>query len=166
MMQSEARRTFAVLLFTAVAVGLIVMALLFGINPASGASTTDARAVFLRFVAAQNAHDAGAIRRMLWNSPTMLWYTRGREVRGPEAVVHVLRDYFAGTWHLEPDLGDFHATMIDSSTLQVLVPIVFTRGDPGAVPQTSRLLIDQTYVLTAGGWRVASIFAVANTQLK
>ena len=96
----------------------------------------------------------------------MLWYTRGKEVRGPAAVVDVLHDYFAGTWHLKPDMSAFEATVIDEDTLQVLVPIVFTRGEPGQVPQESRILIDQTYVLTVNGWRVASIFAVANTQLK
>jgi hypothetical protein len=166
MMQSETRWTPAILVLTAVVVGLIATALVFGIAPASGASNADARASFMRLVAAQNAHDAGAVRGMLWNSPKMLWYTRGTEVRGPEAVVHVLRHYFAGTWHLDPDMSDFHATAINSETLQILVPIVFTRGDTGGVPQQSRILIDQTYTLTAAGWRVASIFAVANTKLK
>jgi hypothetical protein len=145
---------------------LIAMALIFCNAPARAAGNADAQALFVRFVAAQNAHDADAVRGMLWNSPTMLWYTRGKEFRGPDAVVRVLHDYFAGTWHLDPDLSAFETTTINDATLQVLVPVVFTRGDPGQVPQQNRFLIVQTYTLTADGWRVASIFALANTQLK
>ncbi len=156
----------SVAVFTFLVVVLMTTTLVFGEPPARAASSADAQSLFVRFVAAQNAHDADAIRGMLWNSPTMLWYTRGKEYRGPAAVVGVLHDYFAGTWHLDPDLSAFEATAIDDTTIQVLVPVLFTRGDPGQVPQQNRFLIVQTYTLTSDGWRVASIFALANTQLK
>src|SRR5205085_11866323 len=34
-------------------------------------------ALFDKFVSAQNAHDLGAVRDILWNSPQFFWITRG-----------------------------------------------------------------------------------------
>jgi hypothetical protein len=150
--------------------GSLALALVvsFSLAPSARAAPTpaDARAFFERFVAAQNAHDAAAVRAMLWDSPEMLWYTRGTEIRGPSAVVETLHGYYAGTWHLEPDMAKFHATVISEKVLQLLVPVVFTRGDTGQPPQKNEFLISQTLVLGPAGWQVASILPIANTQLK
>src|SRR5260370_20379318 len=86
----------------------------------------EARTFFTKFVTAQNAHDADAVKAMLWNSPGMLWYTRGTEIRGPDAVIERLHDYYEGTWHLEPDMAQFRATVITNDFVQILVPVVFT----------------------------------------
>jgi hypothetical protein len=133
---------------------------------AGAAAQEDARAFFLRFVAAQNAHDAAAVRAMLWDSPEMLWYTRGTEVRGPAAVVEQLHGYYAGTWQLEPDMTKFRVTVLGESTVQLLVPVVFTRGAAGEPAQKNEFLICQTLVRGATGWQVASILPIANTQLQ
>jgi len=129
-------------------------------------SEAEARAFFERFVAAQNAHDAVAVKAMLWDSPQMLWYSRGTEIRGTSAVVETLHSYYAGTWHLEPDMASFRATVLSDTVLQLLVPVVFTRGDAGQPPQANQFLICQTLVLSPTGWKVASILPIANTQLK
>lgn len=126
----------------------------------------EARAFFLKFVAAQNAHSAADVRTLLWNSPSMLLFSRGSEARGPDAVADRFSEYYQGTWHLEPDMSQFHVAAISSDVTQILVPIVFTRGLPGKPPQDNTFLISQTFVRDAGGWHVASILPVANTQLK
>ena len=69
-------------------------------------------------------------------------------------------------WHLEPDMSQFHVAAISDDVMQILVPIVFTRGLPGKPPQDSTFLISQTLVRDATGWYVASILPIANTQLK
>jgi hypothetical protein len=159
-LQSLARRAA---LFGAVATimtaGLIVAA-----NAA--AAESEARAFFVKFVAAQNAHNVGEVKAMLWESPDMLWFTRGVEVRGPDAVADRLKDYYGGTWHLEPDMTQFRVTVIANDFIQILVPIVFTRGLPGKPPQDSKFLISQTLVRGKDGWRVAAIMPIADTQLK
>ena len=127
---------------------------------------TEARALFTKFVAAQNAHNAGDVRAMLWNSPNMLLFSRGVETRGPEAVTACFKQYYAGTWHLKPDMSHFRVATISNDVMQILVPIVFTRGLPGAPPQDNTFLISQTFVRDATGWHVASILPIANTQLK
>jgi hypothetical protein len=150
--------------------GSLALAIALTLGLASGAhaapTEADARAFFERFVAAQNAHDAAAVKAMLWDSPRMLWYTRGTEIRGPSAVVETLHSYYAGTWHLEPDMASFRATVLSDTVLQLLVPVVFTRGEAGQPPQANQFLISQTLVLSPTGWKVASILPIANTQLK
>ena len=133
---------------------------------ASAADEAEARAFFTKFVAAQNAHDVSGVKSMLWDSPGMLWFGRNVETRGREAVAERFGEYYQGTWHLEPDMSQFHITVISNDVMQILVPIVFTRGLPSQPPQANTFLISQTFVHDANGWHVASIMPIANTQLK
>jgi ketosteroid isomerase-like protein len=126
----------------------------------------DARALFTRFVAAQNAHDVNKVKSMLWNSPQMLFFSRGIETRGAETVADRFNEYYQGTWHLEPDMSKFHVAAVSDDVVQILVPIVFTRGLPGAQAQSNTFLISQTFVRDTRGWQIASILPIANTQLK
>jgi hypothetical protein len=133
---------------------------------ASATDETEARAFFTKFVAAQNAHDVSGVKSMLWDSPGMLWFGRNVETRGREAVAERFGEYYQGTWHLEPDMSQFHVAVISNDVMQILVPIVFTRGLPGQPAQDNTFLISQTFVHDAEGWHVASIMPIANTQLK
>ncbi|WP_258608425.1 YybH family protein [Mesorhizobium sp. AR10] len=144
----------------------LVVVVASGGHASAAADETEARALFKRFVAAQNAHNADDVRAMLWNSPSMLLFSRGVETRGAEAVADQFKEYYAGTWHLKPDMSNFRVAAISNDVMQILVPIVFTRGLPGEPPQDSTFLISQTFVREATGWHVASILPIANTQLK
>jgi hypothetical protein len=147
------------------AAGLLVI-MITASGPALAANETEARALFTKFVAAQNSHNASDVKSMLWNSPSMLWFSRGVETRGRDAVAARFQEYYEGTWHLEPDMSQFRVATISDDVMQILVPIVFTRGLPGKSPQDNTFLISQTYVRDASGWHVASILPIANTQLK
>ncbi len=144
----------------------VVMTFAFGEHAFAAAGEAEARAFFSQFVAAQNAHKASDVRAMLWNSSNMLWVSRGVETRGADAVAARFKEYYEGTWHLEPDMSQFHAVTISNDVIQVLVPVVFTRGLPGKPPQDNTFLISQTFVREGNNWFVASILPVANTQLK
>jgi hypothetical protein len=145
---------------------LVIMTVASG-GPASAAGNeAEARALFTKFVAAQNSHNADDVKSMLWNSPGMLWFSRGVETRGRDAVAARFREYYEGTWHLEPDMSRFHVSAISDEVMQILVPIVFTRGLPGKPPQDNTFLISQTFVRDANSWFIASILPIANTQLK
>jgi hypothetical protein len=144
----------------------VIMMAVPGGRASAAADETEARAFFTKFVTAQNAHDVSAVKAMLWNSPGMLWYGRGVETRGREAVAERFGEYYQGTWHLEPDMSQFHVTVVSNDVMQILVPIVFTRGLPDQPSQDNKFLISQTFVHDAEGWHVASIMPIANTQLK
>jgi len=148
--------------------GALVLAVLAATAPgsASASSEDEIRLFFGKLVAAQNAHDVAGVVALLWDSPDMLWLTRGVEVRGKAAVADELAAHFAGTWHLDPDMSHFRWTAISEDAGQILVPIAFTRGRAGQPSQTDTFLISQTLVRDAAGWHVAAILPVANTQLK
>jgi hypothetical protein len=136
-------------------------------EPASASpNDADVPAFFLRFVEAQNAHDVTAVEAMLWDSPDVLWVTRGVEVRGNANISQTLKEYYSGTWHLEPDMSKFRSTALSRDVSQLLVPITFTRGPSGEAPHDDTFLICQTLIQGPEGWRVAAILPVANTQFK
>jgi len=145
---------------------LVIMTVASGGPASAAADETEARTFFTKFVAVQNAHNAVDVKAMLWNSPSMLWFSRGVETRGRDAVADRFKEYYEGTWHLEPDMSQFRASVITDDVMQILVPVVFTRGLPGKPPQDNAFLISQTFVRDANGWHIASILPIANTQLK
>ena len=153
-------------LSVAAALLFLVATVALGRHASAAENETEARALFTKFIAAQNSHNASDVKAMLWNSPSMLLFARGVETRGLEAVAARFKEYYEGTWHLEPDMSQFHVAAISSDVMQILVPIVFTRGLPGKPPQDNTFLISQTFVRDATGWYVASILPIANTQLK
>jgi hypothetical protein len=148
------------------AVLFFMMAVAPGGHASAAANEAEARALFVKFVAAQNAHNVSDVKALLWKSPSMLLYARNVETRGPEAVADRFKQYYEGTWHLEPDMSQFRVAVISDDVMQILVPIVFTRGLPGKPSQDNTFLISQTFVYDANGWRVASIMPIANTELK
>ncbi|MGY8634316.1 DUF4440 domain-containing protein [Bradyrhizobium sp. 14AA] len=107
----------------------------------AAANDAEARTIFEKFIAAQNAHDADGVKAMLWNSPGTLLFARGIETRGRDAIADRFKGYYEGTWHLEPDMAKFHVAVISNEVMQVLVPIVFTRALPDKPAQQNTFLI-------------------------
>ncbi len=127
--------------------------------PADGPEV-EVRQTFDRFVAAQNAHDAAAVRELLWDGPGFLWITRGNPIWGRDAAMRRFQANYAGTWRLEPDRAQLRVTLLDGSTAQLFVPLVVTAGPPGEPPQSTAFHMNQVLVRTPSGWRVASILPI------
>jgi hypothetical protein len=144
----------------------VIMAVMLGAHASAATNEAEARALFTKFVAAQNAHSVSDVKTTLWNSPSMLLYARGVEIRGPEAVADRFKEYYKGTWHIEPDMPQFHVTSISNEVVQILVPVVFTQGLRGQPSRDNKFMVSQTYVHDANGWHIASIMPIPNTQLK
>ena len=128
----------------------------------AGAAPVEAevRALFERFIAAQNAHDAAAVEALLWNSPDFLWVTRGTPIWGRAAAMERFRALYAGTWRLEPDMAQFRVVALDPGAAQVFVPVLFTIGAAGQPAQPARFLMNQTLRREGDAWRVASILPI------
>src|ERR1700733_14375729 len=143
----------------------VTMTVPVGAHASSAANEAQARALFTKFVAAQNAHSVSGVKAMLWNAPGTLLLARGAEIRGPGAIADRFNEYYQGTWHVEPDMSLFHVTLISKDVMQFLVPVVFTRGLLGQPSQDNKFLVTQTLVHDANGWHIASIISIANTPL-
>jgi ketosteroid isomerase-like protein len=130
------------------------------IKTAVAAPEDEVRAVFDRFVAAQNAHDVKAVESLLLGSPNFLWMTRGAPVWGAEEALKRFTALYAGTWRLDPEPSSLRITMVGDAVAQVYIPIVFTIGAGGQPPQQTRFLMNQVLVNTPSGWRVSSILPI------
>jgi hypothetical protein len=144
----------------------VIMTVPLGAHASAATYEAEARALFTKFVAAQNAHSVSRVKAMLWNSPSTLLLARGAEIRGPGAIADRFKEYYEGTWHVEPDMSLFHVTLISKDVMQFLVPVVFTRGLPNQPLQDNKFLVTQTLVHDANGWHIASIISIANAQPK
>src|SRR5258705_12920969 len=92
------RKAYAVVLSMATMI-------VFGAPVAAQAGTEEeVRAVFGKFVAAQNAHDLSAVGEIIEDSPQFLWITRGVQYWGRDAALKRFAQYYQGTWVLEPRL--------------------------------------------------------------
>jgi hypothetical protein len=143
-----------------------IMTIALGAHASTATNEAEARSLFTKFVTAQNAHSVGDVTSMLWNSPGTLLLARGIEIRGSAAVADRFKEYYEGTWHVEPDMSQFHVSSISKDVMQFVVPVVFTRGLPGQPSQDNNFLITQTLVHDANGWHIASIISTPNAQRK
>lgn len=120
----------------------------------------EVQAVFERFVEAQNAHDVQAVEDLLSESQEFLWITRGTPVWGREAAIERFRKLYAGTWNLEPDMGELKVLELGSDAAQLFVPVTFKIAPAGETAQPSTFLMNQTLIKTADGWKIASILPI------
>jgi ketosteroid isomerase-like protein len=120
----------------------------------------EVKATFERFVAAQNAHDVAAVRGLLLDSPTFLWITRGNAIWGSEAALKRFESLYQGTWKLSPDMAGLKVLMLGEASAQIFVPIMFSIGPSGQPASDSLFLMNQTFVKSASGWRIASILPI------
>lgn len=126
----------------------------------SAEAEDEIRTVFERFVAAQNAHDLEAVGEILSDSEDFLWITRGTPVWGREAALERFEALYAGTWKLEPKMGEFRVLELGNDSAQLFVPVTFMIAPAGQSAQPSNFLMNQTLIRTAEGWEVLSILPI------
>ena len=124
------------------------------------ATEDEVKALFGRFVAAQNAHDLKAVGEMVQDSPEFLWITRATPIWGRDAALKRFEEYYQGTWQLEAKLEELKITEPSPGVAQLFVPAVFTIAPPGQTAQPRRFLLTQIYVKSASGWKLTTILPV------
>jgi hypothetical protein len=118
----------------------------------------EVRAVYGRFLAAQNARDLAQVRAVLLDSPEFLWVSDGRSVWGPDALVERMGLFQrAEVWRVEPKLDRAVAVAIDERAAYLHLPLVLTIG-PAAGPDRLPFLVSVLGVETEEGWRIAALF--------
>jgi hypothetical protein len=120
----------------------------------------DVKATFDRFVVAQNAHDISALREVLLDSPNFLLVSRGAPFWGRDAALKRFEALYQGTWKISPDTANLKVIMLNDTTAQLFVPVMFNIGPSGQPAPDTRFLVNQTLVKTPSGWRIASIMPI------
>jgi ketosteroid isomerase-like protein len=125
----------------------------------------EARALYDRFVAAENANDFDAVRSVLLDSPQFLWVTNGLSIWGREAAVRRMADYHtAEVWHIQPDDAKAVAVEVNSKTSFLHVPLELEIGSRADGPDHFRFLISALCVATPQGWRIAALFTTTENR--
>ena len=139
----------------------VLMALIvasFAASAARADPAAEVRAVYGRFVAAQNAHDLASVRSVLLDSPQFLWVSDGRSVWGREDTLARMAQFQqAPVWRVEPDLGAAVAVPLSADTAYLHLPLTLVIGaEP--MPDRLRFLVSVLGVATPQGWRIAALF--------
>jgi hypothetical protein len=140
---------------------LSALALVIGLSAAPVASATPAdevRALYGRFLEAQNARDLARVRAVLLDSPKFFWVSDGGSVWGPDALVERMSLFQkAEVWRVEPDLAAAVPVEINDGAAYLHLPLVLEIG-PAAGPDRLRFLVSLLGVETDEGWRIAALF--------
>lgn len=152
------------LLATLTALALLQpQALLAQTQPSSDALAV--RELFLKQVAAENAHDIATLDTVLADTPgnrpsPVSFVARAYRFWGKDAVMKHFQEAFAGTWHLDPQLDQIQVIALSDDTAQLYAPTTVTLGGPGKPAVTGKYLINQFAVRTDKGWKFTAIIPV------
>jgi hypothetical protein len=106
-------------------------ALLAVVGVAEAGSEDQAKALFAKFVAAQNAHDLKAVGELLQDSPQFLWMTRGIPIWDRDAALKRFEALYQGTWSLDPKIDELRLTELQPGVVQLYVPMTFMISPAG-----------------------------------
>jgi uncharacterized protein (TIGR02246 family) len=139
--------------------------LLLTVAGAARAGTEDeVKALFAKFVAAQNAHDLKAVGELLQDSPQFLWITRGVPIWGRDAALKRFEALYQGTWSLDPKTDELKVIELQPGVVELYVPITFMISPAGQAAQPTRFLMNQVVVKTAAGWKISNILPIPAPQ--
>jgi uncharacterized protein (TIGR02246 family) len=128
-------------------------------------SEDEVKAVFAKFVAAQNAHDLKEVGALLQDSAQFLWITRGSPVWGHDAAIKRFEALYQGTWSLDPKMDELKVVELQPGAVaQLYVPITFMIGPAGQTAQPARFLMNQVLVKAGGSWKITSILPIPAPQ--
>ena len=143
-------------------VALALMTAILAAQTARAAPADEVRAVYIKFAAAQNAHDLGKVRALLLDSPTFLWISDGKSVWGREETLKRMAVFQeARIWRVDPDLDKAVGVTLSETTAFLHLPLELSLAFSPAEPERLRFLVSVLGVRTPQGWRIAALFTTA-----
>ena len=118
--------------------------------------------LYLRFVAAQNAHDLSAVRDLLSDSPDFIWVSDGRAVWGADATVSRMSTFQqSAVWRVVPALDRSRTVVLSGDVGFLHLPLVLTIGSVDA-PDHLPFLVDMVARKSASGWKIEALFTTGD----
>ncbi|ALE55102.1 hypothetical protein P0D87_07545 [Paraburkholderia sp. RL17-368-BIF-A] len=134
-------------------------------HPLPDGSLEDVKSRFRQLTLAANRHDAAAIEKMFWDSPSALLVAKSVDPAegswagfwGSESVAHKLRDiYAAGTLTLFPDWAKLKVVGISSTVAQTYAPMKIAVSYGGQDPSPRPFIMIIQWLNLDGQWKIAS----------
>lgn len=123
------------------------------------------RALYARFLAAQNDRDLDRVRATLWDSPDFLWVSDGRPFWGPDALVARMAMFQkAEVWRVEPHPERSRAVSLSADAGYLSLPLTLAIG-PAAGPARLPWLVGVLCRRESAGWRIAALFTTEDKSV-
>jgi len=137
---------------------IALLSLAMSAAPAGAGTAEELRALYARFLAAQNAHDVAAVRPLLAEGPRFLWVSDGKTFWGRETMLERMGSFQAAeVWRVAPDLERAATVEIGADAGYLHLPLELIIGAK-ANPDRLRFLVSMLGVKTPAGWRIAALF--------
>lgn len=125
---------------------------------AETATESEVKALYERFVGAQNARDLRQVREVLWDAPGFVWISDGKPFWGREALIERMSAFQqAEVWRVSPDRARAKVVEVGPTSAVLYQPLRLTLG-PRQDPRTIAFLVNVLCIRTAQGWRVAALY--------
>lgn len=138
-----------------------VAILAFGLSGTTGAESLteiEVKALYERFVSAQNARDLSRVREALWDAPGFVWISDGKPFWGREALIERMSAFQkAEIWSVSPDRSRARVVEVGPMSAVLYQPLRLTLGSKQD-PKTIAFLVNALCIRTAEGWRVAALY--------
>ncbi|MBL8701673.1 MAG: nuclear transport factor 2 family protein [Alphaproteobacteria bacterium] len=129
------------------------------------APADDARGLYERFYAAQNARDLATVRALFLDSPRFLWVSDGQSVWGRDAVLARMASFQEyAVWRVAPELDRATAVELNADSAYLHLPLALTLGESAPRADTYRFLVSMLCVRTDAGWRIAALFTTREKE--
>ncbi|WP_284180284.1 nuclear transport factor 2 family protein [Rhabdaerophilum sp. SD176] len=126
-------------------------------SPAT-ASESAVKALYARFVDAQNRRDTAAVRVLLLDSPRFLWVSDGKPFWGPETMIERMSAFQkAEIWEVTPALDRARVIDVAPDAAFLFQPLTLRLGPKGN-PNSIDFLVNVLTVRQSGEWRIAALF--------
>jgi hypothetical protein len=139
------------------------------VEPLDAATLREISGLYRKLIEAENRHDLGEVRNMVWDSPSALFVAKTATPAegnwagfwGTEVVVAHLGDlYRAGPFRIDPDYGKERVAGLNRDVAETYAPVMITVAYAGQTPVPKPFLMILDWVRTPAGWRMATDIAL------
>ena len=116
--------------------------------------------LFHKLIDAENIHDEPAVRRLIWNSPSMLFVAKApsgwHPYWGIDAVMQHLHVMYQTPFRIDPIYEEEQVVFIKEDIAETYVPVKITVGYAGQQPIPKPFNMVLLWIKTPEGWRMAT----------
>lgn len=124
----------------------------------------EVRAVYDRFVTAQNNRDLDTVRKTLSDREDFLWISDGKPFWGREAMIARMASFQeAEAWRVEPEYQSAKVVEVSPEAAYLHIPLVLVLGRQDS-PARLKWLVQVLCQKSGGEWRIAALFTAEDKR--
>ncbi len=137
-------------------------------SPLSAATLAHLKVLYRQLIDAENRHDIGAVRPMIWDSSTTLFVAKTATAAegnwagfwGKEVVLKHFQDLYVRTFVMDPDYSQERVVGLSRDVAETYVPLHISVAYAGQTGTPKPFLMIVDWVKTPSGWKLATDIAL------